>query len=156
MSAVLDAACNLADDYPGGAKALGPRIGKCGTTLSHELRRTGTAKLGLDTAVRLTTRTGNLAILNAFAAECHCMVLLLPEAMMVEGDQAMVHVAAVAKEFNDVVQSFVAALADGQVTANELVAVRRHWGELQRAGQQMLAHAELVHQRDLPPEARGQ
>lgn len=152
MSAVLDAARNLADDYPGGCQALGPRIGKPGFSLSHELKGSGTAKLGLLTAVQMTTRTGDLRILNAFAAEAHCMVLPLPEALALDGCQAMAHVANVAAEFNDVVQAFVAAVSDGKVSANELAAIRRQWGELQAAGQHLLAHAEQVHMAGKPRE----
>lgn len=48
---VLDAAALVVDEYPGGACALGPRLGKSGGTLAHELHGQGTAKLGLLTAV---------------------------------------------------------------------------------------------------------
>ena len=49
------AAYNVVADYPGGATALGPLIGKAASTLSHEvdLRYPG-AKLGLHDAAKIT------------------------------------------------------------------------------------------------------
>lgn len=54
MSNITDAAYRLAKAYPGGALSLSPRLGKSGTTLSQELTRHGTSKLGLETAVQNT------------------------------------------------------------------------------------------------------
>lgn len=135
---VMDAARNVAEDYPGGATSLAPRIDKNPTTLNHELHETGTAKLGLMTAVKMTSRTKDLRILNAFAAEVGCMVLQLPMVDQLEGGQAMTDLAAMAREFSDVVAKVSSACADGRVSDNELHDVERQAGELVAAVQTML------------------
>lgn len=152
---IMDAARNLAENYPGGVAALAPRIEKNETTLRHELHETGTAKLGLRTAVQLTTRSKDLRILNAFAAECGAMVLLLPAALDVEDDATMRDLAALAREFADVVQEVTGAVADGAVTANELARVQAQWADLVGAGQRMLQHLQAAHQAARPAHLRA-
>lgn len=147
---VMDAARNVAEDYAGGARALALRIDKNPTTFAHELNETGGAKLGLETSVKMTKRSKDLRILNEFAAEAGCMVLLLPEALAVDGNDAMHLVSKLAGEFNDVVQSFVAAVADAEVTGTEVAAIRRQWAELQVVGQRVVAFAEAMHEAGKP------
>lgn len=152
---VMDAARNVAEDYPGGATALALRIDKNATTLQHELNETGTAKLGLVTAVKMSKRTRDLRILNAFAAEMGALVYLLPDSMLDgSNDDAMHLLSKLAGEFNDVVQSFVHTTADGKVTGNELQALRRQWSELQVVGQRVVAYAEALHEAGKPPSLR--
>lgn len=143
---VMDAARNVAEDYPGGATSLAPRIDKNPTTLNHELHETGAAKLGLVTAVKITSRTKDLRILNAFAAEVGCMVLPLPIAQTADSAKAMADLAAMAKEFSDVVMATSAACADGRVTDNELHGVERQAGELVAAVQAMLASLQAMNE----------
>lgn len=152
---VLDAARDLADDYPGGASALAHRIGKNATTFLHELRQTGSAKLGLADSVRASTRSGDPRILNAFAAEMGFMTIPLPEALMVEGDITMMDLGRVAKEFGDVVQEVGASCSDGEVNANELARIERQWGELLAAGQQMIMHIRAKHEAAKPGHLRA-
>jgi hypothetical protein len=152
---VMDAARNLAEDYPGGAAALALRIDKNPSSFSHELHEAGIAKLGLVTAVKMTRRTGDRRILNAFAAEAGCMVLPLPEALAVEGDDAMQMVSDLAREFNDVVQAFVGAVADRDVNGNEMVGIRRQWSELQLVGQRLVGYAESLHEAGKPAHLRA-
>jgi hypothetical protein len=141
-----DAACNVAEDFRGGARALAVTLDMNPFTFMHQLAEDGTAKLGLRTAVKMTKRTGDLRILNAFASECGCLVLRLPESLAVEGDEAMQLVAGVTGEFNDVVQAFVASMSDLKISDNEMSNIRRQWGELVAVGQRLVAHAEAVHQ----------
>ena len=141
---VLDAARNVADDYPGGSRALAARLDKNPWSLMHELHETGTAKLGLKTAVQITARTGDLRILNAFAEECSCVVLPIPERMHVEGEDSLQLLASLASEFNDVVQAYVTAMADGHVSRNELDHLTRQWSELVAVGQHMVTHAQTL------------
>jgi hypothetical protein len=148
---VHTAAQNVAEDYRGGARALAVDIGKNPTSLAHELTRTGSAKLGLHDAVKMTIRSKDLRILNAFAGACGCMVLPLPEAMAVEGDDAMHMVSKLMAELNDTVQAYVAAVADGQVTGNEVAHIKRQGGELQQALQQLVAHAVSLHEAGKAP-----
>lgn len=152
---VLDAARNVAEDYPGGARALAARIDKNATSFAHELAETGTAKLGLATAVKMTARTRDLRILNAFAADAGCMVLPLPEALAVEGDHALQQLATLAREFADVVSSVTDAVADGTISANELARVERQYGELIAAGQAMLATLHAQHEAGRPGALRA-
>lgn len=149
MSAVLDAAYQLVHAYPGGAAALGARMGKNATTLSHEVRGTGSAKLGLDDAVMASVMADDRRILNAFAAECGCLVLQLPSSL--NGDStSLERVSQLAKEFSDLVATVTAAKADGMVTANELALIERDGAEMMRATQGLLAHLRSVHEASVP------
>lgn len=150
MSAVHDAAYQLVRDYPGGAESLAPRIGKNATTLRHEVNRIGSAKLGLSDSVDMSVKANDLRILNAFAAECSCIVLRVPQAL--ECDETAMHkVAKLAREFGDLVGSVTEATADGSVSANELARIRSEWADLVAAGQSLLSHLEAKHTAGLPP-----
>lgn len=152
---VITAACNVAEDYKGGARQLAADIDRNPTTFSHELNETGVAKLGLRTAVKMTKRTKDLRILYAFACEMGQMCVPLPDMLMVEGDLTMQGLGRVAKEFGDVVQEISAAAADGEVSANEMQRVERQWGELVAAGQQLLAHMRARHEAARPGHLRA-
>lgn len=116
---VIDAAYNVVHDYAGGAESLAPRIGKNATTLSHEVARVGTAKLGLETAVKVTLMSGDLRILAAFATECGQMLLPLPQSLLVAESDCMKRLAEVLRDSGEVVRETVAGLEDGVVTDNE-------------------------------------
>lgn len=149
MSTVLDAAYQLVRAYPGGALSLAPRMGKNATSLSHEVKCTGTAKFGLDDAVNASVLTGDLRILNAFASECDCIVLKLPKSLESDSN-AMMRVADLAREFGELVVSVTKATADGSITANELTHAQREWSELVAAGQSLLSHLEAKHAAGVP------
>lgn len=144
----LDAAYNLVHDYPGGACSLAPRLGKSGTYLSAEVSGTGSAKLGLMTAVKLSQLTGNLCVLNAFASECGCFVLAMPT-MPVEGSTFKA-LADAAREFSEFVGSVADAAADGKVTANELARVDKELSELFAASQAIRASLAAIHEAGKP------
>jgi hypothetical protein len=148
MSALLDSAFNLVHDYPGGAASLAPRIGKNATSLNHELKATGSAKFGLVDACKATQLTGNLAILNAFAAECGCIVLPLPERDAT--CDTFRQLADAAREFGEFVTSVADAAADSQVTANELARVDRELGEMIAGAQAVRAHLAGIHEAGKP------
>lgn len=147
---VLDAARNMADKYPGGATALALRIEKNHNTFLAELNQTGTAKLGLLTAVMASKAARDWRILNAFASELGAMVLPLPEVMLQDGDAAIQDLGRLAKEFADVVQETSQSLSDGNISANELESVERQWGELIVAGQQLMANLRARHEASKP------
>ncbi len=153
MSRLRDAAFALVRAYPGGAESLGPRFSKNPTTLNHEVKGTGQAKLGLDDAAAMSVLSGDLRILNEFAAECDCMVLRMPTCLD-DGNGAMLQVARMAREFGDLVSSVSDVMADGQVTANELTRVRREWSALLAEGQALLAHLEAKHEEAIPQATR--
>jgi hypothetical protein len=150
VSAVLDAAHQLVQAYPGGAESLGPRIGKNPTTLRHEVNRTGAAKLGLVDAVSMSVMSGDLRVLNTFAAECGCLVVPLPSTA--NGDfTSMEHISRLAQEFAEMVASVSATKADGKVTANELAQVEREGAGLVQACQVLMAHLRSLYEAGIPP-----
>lgn len=149
MSALLDAAYHVIHDYPGGATSLAPRLHKNPATLSHEATGAGSAKLGLVDALKITHMAGNdLRILNAFAAECGCMVLALPQ--VADGHDAYRQLATAAREFSEFVGSVADAAADGQITHNELARVDRELGELMACAQAIRATLAAVHEAGKP------
>lgn len=137
------AAYNLVADHPGGATALAPLIGKAASTLSHEvdLRCTG-AKLGLHDAGKLTAVTGDLRIVHAFCALAGGRFEPLPRPGGMFAAPAPQHpmaaLAHAAHEFGELLGQAGQALADGNVTANELLAIQREAGDLLRALNQLL------------------
>ncbi len=152
MSTVLDAAFHLAHDYPGGAAALAPRMGKAHGTLCHELTATGTAKLGLVDALKLSHLTGSRSILNAFASELGCVVLPLPAHHA--GIDTFRQIADTAREFGEFITSVADAAGDGQITANELSRVDRELGELVAAAQEIRATLADLHESGKPSHIR--
>ncbi len=127
---LLDAAYNTVHDYPGGAQSLGPRLGKQGTYLSAEVAATGTAKLGLLDAEKITQLTGDLRILEAFATNAGQMLVPLPSIGLDATDDCMVRLGSAAKEFGEFCTEVATDLADGKITDNELTRIDRECGEL--------------------------
>lgn len=149
---VMQAAFNVAEDHrPGRTAGLALAIDKNPTTLAHELKETGGAKLGLLTAVKITKYTGDLRILLAFAAECGQMCVPLPGGLDGTADECMKKLAAMSKEFGEVCQVICGSLgSDGKITDNELATIERESGELVRAVNAVLtavrARNQLLHQ----------
>lgn len=127
---LLDAAYNVVHDYPGGSHSLAPRMGKSATTLSHEVAADGTAKLGLLDAAKITTLSGDLRILEAFATNCGQMLVPLPAAVDLQSDDCMLRMAATVREFGDLCTEVAADLQDGKISDNELARIDRECGEL--------------------------
>lgn len=125
-----DAAFNLVQDYPGGAESLAPRFGKNATTLSHEVKGTGTAKLGLEDSERMTIMSGDLRILASFAHNCGQMLVPLPEALEHAGDDCMMRLADTAREFAELCREVSADLADGTISDNELARINKEVGRM--------------------------
>jgi hypothetical protein len=125
-----DVAFNVVHDSPGGAVSLAPRLGKSHTTLAHELNGTGTAKLGLMDAEKITLLLGDMRILQAFAANCGQMLVPLPDAVVLQGDDCMLRLAESVKEFSDVCREVGTDLMDGSINDNELARIDRECGEL--------------------------
>lgn len=125
-----DVAANVVHDYPGGSPSLAPRIGKNSTTLLHEVNGTGAAKLGLLDAEKITQRSGDLRILEAFAMNCGQMVIPLPEALTAAGDDCMLKLADTAREFGEFCAEVGGDLADGKISDNELERIDRECGQL--------------------------
>ena len=137
MRAILDAAYHLVHDYKEGAHALARFLNKAYATLCHEVTGEGTAKLGLVDAAKLTQRTGNLAVLNAFAAECNCMVLPLPNHGVAL--DTLPQLADTAREFSEFVAEVATSISDNRVTGTELSRVDVELGQLIGAAQALRA-----------------
>jgi hypothetical protein len=136
---VQTAAFNLVHDYPGGATALAPLLGKSASTLSHEVDPNyPTAKLGLADALKLTMLSKDRSVLNAFAMACHCMVLPLPACADGVDDDTFKGVTRMAREFAEVIGEISAVTADGRVSDNELRRVEGEAAELVSAVQMVL------------------
>lgn len=146
MSEVLDAAFNLVHDHPGGAASLAPRVGKNQATLCHEVTGHGTAKLGIETAVKLSVLTGDVRILNAFAAQCGCLVPPMVRLDDQDAHELMSRLALTAKEFGEFVAEVAADTRDSRISANELKRIEREWSELVSAGQSLVAHVRAMHE----------
>ena len=127
---LLDAAYALVHEYPGGSESLAPRVGKNATTLSHEVLGTGAAKLGLLTAETMTIFSGDLRILQEFAANCEQMVVPLPKLDPGQSDDCMLRLAATAHEFGKLCTEVAGDLVDGQISDNELARIDRECGRL--------------------------
>jgi hypothetical protein len=136
---VQTAAFNLVHDYPGGATALAPLLGKSASTLSHEVDPNyPTAKLGLADALKLTMLSKDRSVLNAFAMACHCMVLPLPACADGVDDDTFKGVTRMAREFAEVIGQISEVTADGRVSDNELRRVEGEAAELVSAVQMVL------------------
>jgi len=126
---LLDSAYDLVHDYPGGAPALGARMKKNATTLSHEVKGEGTAKLGLMDAKKMSDLSGDLRILQAWAVDAGQLLIPLP-CVDDPGDQCLAQLSRSAKEFSDLVAEVSTDLADGTISDNELARIEREAGEL--------------------------
>lgn len=142
---ILDAAYHVIHDYPGGADSLAPRVGKTGTTLSHEAKRTGQAKLGLDTAVKVSVLTGDLRILEAFAMACDCMVVPLPKVAMTGDSPVMAGLAGMLKEQAHVVSAVSESLEDNEISDNERGKIYREASELMAMTRKLLGAVDAKH-----------
>jgi hypothetical protein len=148
MRSILDAAYHLVHDYREGAHALARFLNKAYVTLCHEVAGEGTAKLGLVDAAKLTQRTGNLAILNAFAAACSCMVLPLPKRGVAL--DTLPQLADTAKEFSEFVAEVAASMNDNEVTGNELARIDVELGQMIGAAQALRATLAQIHEAGKP------
>jgi len=148
---VQTAAFNLVHDYPGGATALAPLLGKSASTLSHEVDPNyPTAKLGLADALKLTLLSNDRTVLNAFAMACHCMVLPLPACADGIDDDTFKGVTRLAREFAEVISQISEVTADGAVSDNELRRVDTEATELVSAIQAVLTGLRLRNERSRP------
>lgn len=150
----LDAALQLAREYPGGIDALAPRLGKSPHTLRHELTRQGSAKLALEDAEAVTQfaievgQVNPLRVLNSFAQNCGAAVVMLPSSA--GGDDTFKGLAEAAKAFSLFVGSVADAVADGSVTANELREVDRGLSSLIGRAQAIQASLAAIHEAGKP------
>ena len=127
---LLDTAYNVVHDYPGGAPSLAPRLAKSSTTLAHEVKATGTAKLGLLDAEKITQLSGDLRILQAFAANCGQMLVPLPDQFRDDADDCMLRLADSARDFGELVREVSVDLGHSAISDNDLRRIDADSGRL--------------------------
>lgn len=151
--AILDAAYHVVHDYQGGAESLAPRLKKSYTTLCHEVTATGSAKLGLLDAVKITDFSGNLSILRAWATHAGQQLVPLP-IVGDPSDECLVRVATMAREFGELVTEVTSDLGDGSISDNEMGRIQREAGELIGAVHQLLGALQQRNLMSKPPRER--
>lgn len=146
-SAVLLAANRVADSQTGGRKALWVAMGEPGsyTSFCHALDGQGSAKLGLDQAFAMSRVSGNVDVLRTWAAEFGLMLLPMPEAASQQGEALMQHVADCVQRFGAFAANVTQAVADGEVTHNELTAAKALVADLQAAQAALLQAMTAAH-----------
>ncbi len=135
---VMDAANAVAHDYPGGAKALGLRLGmsdlsdRVNPSLPHRL-------LCVKQATRMQAFAGDYRVLYAMALELrHFPPVPMPD--VVSGDEPCLQtLAELVREVGDLIAEVSKDLADGKVKNHELTAVMQKWSELVSTGQHLVA-----------------
>lgn len=148
---VIDAAYHVVHDYPGGAESLGPRIGKSPTTLSHEVAKVGSAKFGLETAVKVTQLTQDMRILEAFALRCNHMTLPLPELASPDNETCIAELGTILSEVGELVRDTTDSLRDGVISDNEMNRIDRECGMLVASIGHFLTVVRQKHAADNPP-----
>ncbi|WP_249938093.1 phage regulatory CII family protein [Variovorax sp. 3P27G3] len=145
------AAFNVAHDFEGGVVALAPQIGKNHNTLNAEVAGVGSAKLGLLDAVKMTLRSRDFRILDAFNAVCGRMSIPLPEMLDVEGDDCMRALADSTREYSELVAATCSSLADdGCVSDNELLQLQTEAGQVIQSINALMVAAAKRNQQGKP------
>ena len=144
VMSLADAAFNTAHDYPGGADALGRRMGK--SNLSAEVNpNVPGAKLGLLDAKKMAVLAGDFRIVAAFNLECGFYPpvpmpqVLPPESPCVQTLGEML------KEAADVVATVSTDVADGDVSGNDLARAKREVEELIACTQRLMGQLTAMH-----------
>ena len=143
-----DQAYNLARAYPGGAEALALRMKKNPTTLSHELRGQGTAKLGLEDAAAMTDLSGDLRILEAWNADMGLLVIRMPEPKDGPAGSCLDKLSQTAREFSELVAEVAGDLGDGKLNDNELQRIEREAADVLAAVHALLGEARSLNARE--------
>lgn len=127
-----------------GAVALAPRLGMRPNTLSNKANPLCEHELKLSESIPLQLIADNFAILNAYASSLgHCAVRL-PESDQV-GDTALLDAyCTMHAELGDFAEDMRAALADGQVSADEVARMRKAFDSTVRAGLSVLARMDAL------------
>ena len=169
---LLDAAFNLVNDYPGGAASLAPRltrrdketgleVKKSASTLAHEVRGQGSAKLGFTDLVLMVDCANDDGPLLAWCRHRRLGVYPLPEGFDPDSGTGQT-IVQLLNSLSAMVVSVTAAEADDIITAEEIKDAHRKFGELTAIGLEMLKGMQRKHEAgkpgaDLPqwPEAQA-
>lgn len=148
MGALSDAALALTRHYPGGAAALGARMGK--SNLADEVNpNLPRSKLGADDMVMMELLANDYRCLRTHALECrHFPPIPMPDGFDDEAEPCMQTLARTAKEFAEMVAIVSADLADGHTSDADLARARREWDELQVAGARLMSQLAAKNKAD--------
>ncbi len=139
---ITDAAHKTVKDYPGGAEALGVRIGMSGAVLRNKVNpNNSTHHLSLAEASEIMGVTGDDRMLHALAAE-HGYVLRRVEG--VASGSVIGAVLAVSKRQGDLAQAVATSLEDGRITPNESSEIGRLCASIQADAADLAQRAELA------------
>ncbi len=143
---IADAAYHTAHGFPGGVPALAQRMGMSQNTLAHKVSlHNETHHLTLREAVTMQEVSQDKRIAQAMCAALGGVFLDLGCDRKHTTMEQVMHMAA---EFGDVLGSVNAAVADGQVTPNEMQDCERQAAELMAA-----LNAVLTQVRSMMPKA---
>ncbi len=139
-----DAIHHVVHDFPGGAEALAPRIGRGAQVLRNKVTLEGVAGVRrsheptLADVAAITRITGDLRVLDALAAEVGAVVLRLPTIDAL-GDSALLDMVLTANdEYGRACAALRDALADGEVDRLEFDRLERETLESVRAQLELL------------------
>lgn len=133
-----DAIHHVVHEFPGGAEALAPRIGRGAqvlrnkVTLSHDgARRSHEPTLSDVSAISRVT--GDLRVIEALAAENGAVVVRLPDMSGVADDALLDLLLTSSQEYGEACAALRDALADGEVDRVEFDRIEREMLESVRA-----------------------
>ena len=144
MTTLRDHAYQLARAYPGGIEALAHRMGRNPTTLGHELRGQGSAKLGLEDAATMADFSQDLRVLEAWNAQHGLVVIRMPHLPAGPVGGCLDKLSTTAREFSELVTEVAADMGDNRLSDNELHRIEREGAELLAAVHQLLAAARTL------------
>ncbi len=135
---VLDAAYAIGHDYPGGAHALGPRLGMTGKMLANKLNPTDLLhKVTLSEAMQMQALTGDHRILMAMADELGYVAIPAPGC--VSDDDVSHALATMCAEFGDYLRKVDESMRDGRVTTTERRGLERELAQMMAAATHLQA-----------------
>ena len=139
-----DAIHHVVHDFPGGAEALAPRIGRGAQVLRNKVTLEGVAGVRrsheptLADVAAITRITGDLRVLDALAAEVGAVVLRLPVIESL-GDAALLDmVLTVNDEYGQACAALRDGLADGEIDRQEFARLERETLEAVRGQLELL------------------
>lgn len=133
-----DAIHHVVHDFPGGAEALAPRIGRGAqvlrnkVTLSHDGARRSHEPTLADVSA-ISRVTGDLRVIEALAAENGAVVVRLPDMSGVADDALLDLLLTSSQEYGEACAALRDALADGEVDRVEFDRIEREMLESVRA-----------------------
>lgn len=140
-----DAAYETVRSYPGGAAALGARMGVNSMVLSHKVNPNNASnRLALDEAVRLMALTGDVRILQSMAAELGYVLSKMPVFDGVS-DMAVLEIITLIWARNGEMGAHVnQAFADGRITRREFEQIKADVFNSASAGMELINRLEQL------------